>query len=91
MVRQDLDTGSRFCPRCQKQLMANWKPLPTQPTAEKSDTPRTDAAEVIRENGGDVSDVFAAMRQLERELNEAKSLNETLERSNRRLRQQVKP
>jgi hypothetical protein len=25
MVRQDLDTGSRFCPRCQQQLLMNWK------------------------------------------------------------------
>ena len=27
MVRKDLDTGSRFCPRCQSQLISNWKPL----------------------------------------------------------------
>lgn len=51
-----------------------------------SSTPRTDEAELIHENGGDVSDIFKAMRQLERELNEAKSLNATLERSNHRLR-----
>jgi septal ring factor EnvC (AmiA/AmiB activator) len=46
---------------------------------DQCDTPRTDEAERVRENGGDVSDIFKAMRQLERELNEAKSLNATLE------------
>jgi hypothetical protein len=32
MVRQDLDTGSRFCPRCQQQVMMNWKPWPAKAT-----------------------------------------------------------
>lgn len=45
-----------------------------QPTAEKSATPRTDAAETVRENGGDITDVFTVMRQLERELTDVKAI-----------------
>lgn len=59
----------------------------TQPTADVLSTPRTDArvapARVLL--GFDVVRADFA-RELERELNEAKSLNATLERSNHRLR-----
>jgi hypothetical protein len=42
--------------------------MTAQDTKDQSDTPITDAAEAFRENGGDVTDIFKAMRQLERDL-----------------------
>jgi hypothetical protein len=65
-----------------------------RPKDALSSTPRTNAAaRYLRDSAGEWVDTVTTdfARQLERELNEAKSLNETLKRSNLRLRQQVKP